>query len=81
MKNGKEVIKIEKGIALPEQRWASQNPLIAVLAKMKDGDSFLYPSRNRWKLSYPAKKAGVVIATRTVDDLTIRVWRVKSFPS
>ena len=81
MKNGKDAIKIQKGFPIPDTRWTTSNPMVAVLTKMKDGDSFLYPSRKRASLSYPARKAKVVIATRTVDDLTIRVWRVKSFPS
>jgi hypothetical protein len=78
MKKDKFTVKVEKGIPLPDRTWAEKKPLIGVLEKMKDGDSFLYPLIKRSELSYCARKAGVVISTRTVDPLTIRVWRIKS---
>lgn len=81
MKNGKDAIKIEKGIKLPERTWTARNPLIAILEKMKDGDSFLYPASKRAKLNYPARKARVVIATRTINETTLRCWRVKAWPT
>lgn len=76
------LVKIEKGIPLPDFNIAKRNPMIAVLEKMKDGDSFLYSNRGnaRANLSYCARKAKVVISTRTVDDTTMRVWRVKAYP-
>ena len=76
-------VKIEKGIPLPDARNVKRNPMIAVLEKMKDGDSFLYPNNGskRSKLSYCSRKAKVVIATRTVDETTMRVWRIKAYSS
>lgn len=75
MKNGE--IKIEKGIKLPTLKWGTKNPLVLAMAKMKDGDSFAYPLSKRTQLSYCANKAGIVIATRAVDETTLRCWRVK----
>jgi hypothetical protein len=80
MKNGKDVIKIEKGVPLPETRWATKQPLVLAMMKMKDGDSFLYPISKRPYVSYAARKAGIVVSTRTIDPANIRVWRVKPRP-
>lgn len=80
MKNGKDHLKIEKGIPLPEVRWVSQNPVVIAMRKMKNGDSFLYPITKRPDLPRFARKAGIVIATRTVDAANVRVWRVKDRP-
>lgn len=80
MKNGQ--IKIEKGIPLPDKRQGSQNPLIEQMKKMKNGDSFLYPILKRTTLSFCARKAQIVISTRTVDEQTVRCWRIKErFPT
>jgi hypothetical protein len=73
----KNALKIERGIKLPDRTRGTRNPMIAMLEKMKDGDSFLYPMLKRPELSYCARKAGVVITTRMVDETTVRCWRVK----
>jgi hypothetical protein len=80
MKNGKEAIKIQKGVPIPQLTWASKNPLVLAMAKMKNGDSFLYPVMKRSYLSIAAKRAGIVITTRSVDEANVRVWRIKERP-
>lgn len=77
MKNGH--VKIDKGIPLPDRTWAKKKPLVVTLEKMKDGDSFIYPMLKRSELFYCARKARVVIATRTVDETTLRCWRIKAY--
>lgn len=73
-------IKIEKGIPLPSLKWAKPSPMVDAMKKMKDGDSFLVPITQRPSLSFSAKKAGIVIATRTVDAAHVRCWRIKERP-
>jgi len=80
MRNGKDAIKIQKGIPLPEVRWASKNPLVLTMKKMKNGDSFLYPIAKRPNLTQAARLAKIVIATRTIDPANVRVWRIKERP-
>lgn len=74
-----ESVKVEHGIKFPERPWRPKNPLVNVMMKMKDGDSFTYPLHKRPELAYCARKAGIVIATRMLDDkATVRCWRIKS---
>ena len=80
MKETKYAIKIDRGVPLPETKWHSKNPLVLAMEKMKDGDSFEYPLTKRTMLSYCASKAGIVIATRIIDQSTLRVWRIKERP-
>ncbi len=81
MKNGKAIVKIDKGIPLPNLRGAPRNPMVLVMSKMKDGDSFLYPIVKRTHICGWARQAGIVISTRAVDESNIRVWRIKERPT
>ncbi len=51
-----------------------------VLKKMSVGDSFVYPNRNKTQLGSirtRAKRLGMKVAIRFVDDAEARVWRVE----
>ena len=80
MKNKNDAIKIEKGIPLPESKYETKNPLVLIMKKMKNGDSFLCSIGRRSNLFYCARKAHIVISTRNVDESQIRVWRIKERP-
>jgi hypothetical protein len=44
---------------------------------MKVGDSFLLPKGKRASIATQAKIAGIKTMTRTVDEATVRVWRIE----
>ena len=67
-------VKVESGI--PLSGGYKRAPLIATLAAMQVGDSFLYPVDKRTELPAVAKKANVKIATRKQSPTEVRVWRI-----
>lgn len=67
-------IKIESGIPVEGFICGTITPK---LREMKVGDSFKCLPHMRYYLSTLAKRAGIKITTRKVDDSNIRVWRIK----
>lgn len=70
--------KIEKGIPLPGEKGSTAATAAQTLRNMEVGDSFLYPKEKRANLFTTAYRlAGIKIATRSVDDKSVRVWRTE----
>jgi hypothetical protein len=68
---------IDNDVPLPEGRGAKgpRSPISKTLVKMKVGDSFAVPSDLRSNVCSSASVHGVKVATRTIDEDTVRVWR------
>lgn len=73
-----KVVKIEKGVPLPETRGNSKSNqgYGNALRTMSVGESFVAPKTIRQAFSTIAKNAGVTITLRTISDTEIRVWLV-----
>lgn len=65
-------IEIKKGVPIPD----TESPVRTALRKMEIGDYFDLPTdeRNKGALNATAKRVGVAITTRKIED-GIRVWR------
>ena len=74
---GSRMIKIDKGIPIPVS-WHERSPY--PWAEMKVGDSFAVPKGNRSinsSAAYAGRKLNRKFICRTVDEETVRVWRIK----
>jgi hypothetical protein len=69
------LFKIEKGVELPRAR-ARTGQLSEAFRALAVGDSFVMPKKTRNCVSQYAQRFGIKCETRSVDDQTIRVWRV-----
>ena len=71
-----EPYKIEKNVPLPKANIGRK--IIFRFSEMQIGDSFVCPRNKLSGLSSNAKRVGVKIAYRTLEDVvTIRVWRIE----
>jgi len=70
-------LKLEHGIEIPTHAREITSKVRLLMVKMKVGDSYLYPRARRTSLAQVAKLAKIRIATRSVDDNHVRVWRIK----
>lgn len=69
-----ENIKIEKNIPMPN---GQHSPYRDVLKQMDVGDSFLLRKQSVQSVRNATKGLEIGVATRTVDDANVRIWRVK----
>ena len=65
---------IEKGVPIPATR---MNGPSIVLRQMKVKDSVVLPLAQRKAAITAAGRLGMKVVTRTIDEETIRLWRVK----
>lgn len=65
--------KLEKGVPLPVRAARRRK---YPWEEMAVGDSFVVPIHARYGLSSTAKRLGIRITTRKIDDNTARVWRI-----
>ncbi len=74
-------LKIEKNIPIHRSfRKAIIAPkILSTLDKMKRGNSFVLPSKNRGYTTVLAKGRGIELAIRHIEDQPgfVRVWKVK----
>ncbi len=70
----KDKIKIEHGIPAPTGR--NYGDVIEAIRSMKIGDSFLFPAIDRNTPYASARRLGIKIKMRRVDDDNVRIWRV-----
>lgn len=74
-------IKIEKGLPLPAPR-RPQGYITDTLRQLEIGDSFVLEVRGESRridqatLYGAAKRAGIRIATRKIDAVSSRIWRI-----
>lgn len=68
-------IKIERGI--PITRCSIDGELVNLLRKMKPGDSFVIAKTRRGSVTVAARRNDMRVVTRSVDDETVRCWRVQ----
>ena len=68
---------IDNNIPMPEGQRAKgpRSAISKTLVKMEVGDSFAVPSELRSNVCSSANVHGVKVATRAVDNDTVRVWR------
>ena len=70
-------LKIESDVPMPTRRTGrTRVPWLSV----KVGESFIYPGPPklaRSAASWAGKRHGRIYCTRTLDDGTVRVWRVE----
>lgn len=69
-------IKIEKGLPLPEKKWAHYGFIAAALKQMEIGDSFECTESQRSAASQTAHRHGIKVITRKSGQGLCRVWRV-----
>jgi hypothetical protein len=69
-------IKIEKGLPLPEDKWAQYGLIAAALKQMEIGDSFECTASQRAAASQAAHRQGVKVVTRKAANGKCRVWRI-----
>ena len=68
--------KIEKNIPIPE--WGARGENIRFLEKMEIGDSFVIEKKTqRSAYANSAKQIGIKLTSRTLDNRTLRLWRIK----
>lgn len=70
--------KIEKGVPIPPKRTGREGRglLNITMRNMEVGDSILLPIRDaRTKATTIARRIGIEITQRQVDDENARVWR------
>lgn len=74
-------IKIETGVELPKKnngRPRKRPAVVTLLHKLKVGDSFVVETMNQYSyVASMAKREGVKLTMRNLEDGTIRVWKVK----
>lgn len=71
-------IKIEKGIDVPDCRWATEGEffeLREVLRKMKVGESFRW--HNSQNVYRAARQLNVKVISRKLNGSGYRIWKVK----
>ena len=76
-----EDIKIESGIEMPARqsgRPRKVRPVVTLLRKMRIGDSFTLEHSSQYSyIAATAKKEGIKVSMRVLEDGSIRVWKVK----
>lgn len=71
-------IKIEKGVKIPNKRYHyGRGKWQSVVKKMKVNDSFIVRKDLQSAVWRAGQSVGINILTRTLDDNTIRIWRIK----
>tara|TARA_R100001163_G_scaffold46369_1_gene34847 strand:- start:44 stop:274 length:231 start_codon:yes stop_codon:yes gene_type:complete len=74
-----EDFKIEKGIPIPIKRANSKNSFVNILRSMGVGDSILFDRTEVKPSSFYvcARRLGIVITVRELDEKQSRVWRTE----
>lgn len=68
--------KIEKNIAIPQQTKWGKN--VEFLKKLDVGDSFVIEKESiRGSFGVSARRLGIKLTTRKLEDGKIRLWRIK----
>jgi hypothetical protein len=76
--NNEPLPKIEKGFPIPEQhRQRREGTLSSVLRLMEAGDSMVVTPKQRNGVFAIAHNLKIKLLSRTMDDGTVRVWRIK----
>ncbi len=72
------MIEILKGVPMPPTRAnGSNSELWRALLAVSIGDSFVLPKKLQSRVTLMARAAGIRVATRTLSDTKIRVWRIE----
>lgn len=68
-------MKIETGVPIPAR--GNDHEVIALMKKMKIGDSILLPRYPQGPIYIYASAAGIKITLRKASDSESRIWRIK----
>ncbi len=71
------MIEIEKDVPLLPRWNESNSDLGRALLEMSVGDSFVLPKKLQSRVSKMSHGVGIRVATRTLSDTEIRVWRIE----
>ena len=71
-----DTVEIEEGVPLPPAATARAHGSLALLNRMKPGSRVKVPHRKALTLASAAKKAGIKVALRRLDDGLTGVWKL-----
>ena len=70
-------VVLEDNVPVAPINRGSTSPYVKALSEMQEGQSFVVPEKKLQTIRANAKKMGVKIITRSVDEENVRVWRDK----
>lgn len=73
--NEKVELKIEHGI--PITKCSRDAIYVTAFRQMKIGDSFVLPIKSRAGPYLAARRLGIKVIVRKINDTEVRIWRVK----
>ena len=74
--NNTLLYKIEKNVPIPTRQGRRTGVFKQTLAQLKVGESTLAPADKKAGITGLSRTLGFKFVTRTIDEHTIRVWRV-----